>query len=185
MIKGVDLAQPPILDFEPGNKSGTIKSIVKSSIEHDLPRDGFQSKNYNKNFSDIIAFETRSQQCPSQMSTLQQNPLENDKKDFNLPAVANRNSIIQKDSPYIPGTGTNQPDLSDMSANNSLLMMNGENTSSTRPNTTNPVGGNPVKVDKKVISTFQHPKVGKNSKYPEVFKQNSTNSMSKNQTSHS
>ena len=95
------------------------------------------------------------------------------------------NSFALKDqqSPYLPNQRmtANQPDLSEMSANNSLIMMNGENSSSTRPNTTNPVSGIQAKVntDKKAISNFQHPKVGKNSKYPEVFKQNSSNSITK------
>lgn len=60
MLKGVDLAQPPILDFDQGSKSGTFKNQTKSSIEPDQPQEGYQQIACTKKFTDLIAFETRS-----------------------------------------------------------------------------------------------------------------------------
>lgn len=95
--------------------------------------------------------------------------------------VQNENS----NSPYVMNNqnlSMHKQEKSEMSLNGSILMMQGDNTSSTRPNTTNPIGnhiyivnntqgkGKFVKGKNQAISNFQHPKVGKNSKYPEVFK---------------
>lgn len=62
---------------------------TKASIEHEAMRSDFNKKNdlkMNQEFSEMIAFETHSQQCPSQLSTLQQNSKEESQK-LNLPHV--------------------------------------------------------------------------------------------------
>jgi hypothetical protein len=156
-----------------------------------------------------MALETRSQQCPSQMSTLQQNinyteESQNDTS-LKLPRVvhtqASPSALLNEPhitSPYIVhkiAINSSQQSFPShqMAPANALMMQINE----LRPNTTNPVAQHIYIVNdndrSKLVSniqqknnkflnqhtpqtTFQHPRVGRNSKHPEVFKQNQSGS---------